>query len=149
MSFQTRWEKWSTIPPNVRWTVLEAVLMLAVARVIVAAGLRWCTPWMFRPRPLQEAGEGPPYALVQEMRFAMSVAMNHVPWRSVCLPTAIAGKLMLHRRGWPSTIHLGVGKQASGDMHAHAWLELWGHVISGADGISTVVPLPASSLSPQ
>ena len=37
MSFQTRWEKWSTIPPNVRWTVLEAVLMLAVARVIVLA----------------------------------------------------------------------------------------------------------------
>jgi hypothetical protein len=46
----------------------------------------------------------------------------YVPWRAQCFEQAIASKLMLHRRGYASTICLGVKKDGV-QILAHAWLK--------------------------
>ena len=138
MSLQARWRSWTGLPTEVRWMLVEAVITLACTRLLVAFGLRWCALWMFRTAP---ESARPPLELERHLRFSLRLAALRAPWKSVCLPTAMAGKLMLHRRGWPSTIHLGAGKHASGELHAHAWLEAGGWVITGEAGRKFVVPL--------
>jgi hypothetical protein len=46
---------------------------------------------------------------------------------------AIAAKLMLKRRGIPSTLHLGVAKEDNRFM-AHAWLRSGSIILTGGAG---------------
>lgn len=137
MPIMRRWRGWQAIPSDMRRLLVEAALTLAWTRLLVAFGLRFCTPWMIRPG--SNATPVPPL-LERRLRYALRIAANTVPWKSVCLPNAVAGKLMLQRRGWQSTIHLGVGFEPSGALHAHAWLEAGGIIITGQEGMAKVVP---------
>lgn len=58
------------------------------------------------------------------------------PWESACLAQALAGMVMLKRRGIPALLFLGVAKETSGpvDMAAHAWLSCAGTVVTGEGG---------------
>ena len=69
---------------------------------------------------------------------AVGVAVNRaaarLPWRSTCLVRALAGRLMLMRRGVPSIVVFGVTKRME-HIHAHAWLVAGnGTVCGGRDG---------------
>ncbi len=55
---------------------------------------------------------------------AIRRAAAHLPWRSVCLPQAMAAKLMLQRRKILSTLYIGVDKNEQGELGAHAWLSV-------------------------
>ena len=141
MSMTRRWRSWQTLPDDMRPLIVEAALTLAWTRLLVAFGLRFCTPWMLRPG----SNAAPvPDLLERQLRWAIRIAANAVPWQSVCLPNAMAAKLMLQRRGWQSTIHLGVGFKPSGALHAHAWLEAGGIILTGQAGVEDVVPIKPS-----
>jgi hypothetical protein len=47
---------------------------------------------------------------------------NNFPYKVICMPEAMTAKLMLARRGIDSTLYMGVKKNESGDLAAHAWL---------------------------
>lgn len=66
-------------------------------------------------------------------------ATSWLPGDYVCLPRAMAVQWMLRRRGQSSALVFGVlPEHASGDMHAlHAWVEVGGEVIVGADPTRT------------
>jgi hypothetical protein len=53
---------------------------------------------------------------------ALSQAAARLPWNSTCLVRAVAGRLMLSRRGIPAALVVGVRKEAAA-LDAHAWLE--------------------------
>jgi hypothetical protein len=55
-----------------------------------------------------------------------------VPWRCRCLERAIAGKLFLRVRGYPSTIFLGVSRREH-ELQAHAWLRCAGLPVVGEE----------------
>lgn len=40
-----------------------------------------------------------------------------------CLPEALAGRLMLSRRGYDAELHIGVRRDDQGELTAHAWLQ--------------------------
>ncbi len=57
-----------------------------------------------------------------------------VPWRSVCLDQALAGYIMLKRRGLPTTFYFGIHKKADDSFGAHAWLRCGRGIITGENG---------------
>lgn len=58
-----------------------------------------------------------------------------LPWsvHASCLTQALAGWIMLTRRGTESRVRIGVSSPAEHGFKAHAWLECGGRVILGDD----------------
>lgn len=122
-------------------TLVEALAVLLCARACVRFCFRRIAGWALQVRPGHAAV--PHRHLEARIGRSIGRAAKLLPGTSLCLPQAIAGKWMLGRRGFPATIHLGVGhKDDRKRLHAHAWLEAGGLTITGAGGIGAVTPLP-------
>lgn len=65
-------------------------------------------------------------AYLKQLRWAIRAASKYTPWDSNCLAKAIAAKKMLRKRGYTSTLYLGMTtpgtSQKNGEVEAHAWL---------------------------
>lgn len=48
-----------------------------------------------------------------------------------CLARAMAAQVLLERQGYPAQLRIGVGRDRSGQLIAHAWLEIQGRVVMG------------------
>ena len=140
MSFTNKLDTLLNLSGRQRRLLCEAVICLAVARLsVVLVPARLLTAWLVNcPRT---AGNSAGQVLLREIRFAVITAARNVPWNAVCLPQAIAGKLMLARRGHASTLHLGVGRTPAGGLLAHAWLEADGQIVVGELGIRGMTPV--------
>jgi hypothetical protein len=71
---------------------------------------------------------------VRRIGRAVVTMSRHTPWESQCLVQAIAAKMMLRRRGVPSTLYLGVTKDDATGLSAHAWVRSGDVVLTGAAG---------------
>lgn len=121
-----------------RKLICEAALMLALARLIVlTVRFRFIAPWLQRAPARRRCDRKMLFAV----RQAVATAARNVPWNAVCLPQALAAKVMLARRGCGSTFHLGATFDSSGKLIAHAWLTADGEVVVGATGIPGMLPL--------
>jgi len=61
---------------------------------------------------------------------------------SKCYDQALTGKLMLKRRGLPSTLYFGLAKDTSNLLKAHAWVRCGNRIITGravAEGYTVIV----------
>lgn len=108
----------------------EAVLTLAYARLWLATTpFRKAARRLGRVTPVTEpelAEESDAAAILQarDIGWAIRLAAPRMPFKAVCLQQAVAGKLMLRRRGIASVIHFGVARPtAQEEMKAHAWLD--------------------------
>jgi len=59
---------------------------------------------------------------IWQVRWALRMAKEHLPWEGTCLPRALAGRIMLRRRGLPATVLIGALRGADHELHLHAWL---------------------------
>ena len=123
---------------------VEAFLLLALAH-----GAIHCLPFRLTARQLQRwsaesddpGGNG---ALTKEqragvtlVRWAVQTMARRHPLRPRCLARAMAARLMLSRRGIPSTLFLGLrrrGPRSRSEMLAHAWLRAGDLPVSGGRG---------------
>jgi hypothetical protein len=55
----------------------------------------------------------------------------YVPFKAVCLPQAMAARIMLGRRGVASALHFGAAKGETKPLDAHAWLDAAGVKVTG------------------
>jgi hypothetical protein len=69
--------------------------------------------------------------VAREIGWAMTRAARHVPYRAVCLPQAMAARIMLRRRGVPSVVHFGAAKGMGQRLDTHAWLDAAGVEVTG------------------
>jgi hypothetical protein len=67
----------------------------------------------------------------RRVRWAIHQAAARSPFPFVCLARSLAARIMLWRRGVPSTLRLGVRKAECGSLDAHAWLIAAGVCVSG------------------
>ena len=117
-----------------RLLLLEAALLLGAARLAI----RFVPFARIAGRLGQHMAETPatqpPEALAtsRRVRKAVELAARNLPWESVCLPQAITAKLMLRRRGIPSTLYLGVLREK--EFLAHAWVRAGEVVVTGDRG---------------
>ncbi len=71
---------------------------------------------------------------VSKVQSAVYRADSILPWKSKCLTEAVATKRLLEKFNIKSTLFLGVGKDESQKLIAHAWLKRGTRIISGERG---------------
>ena len=115
---------------NDKWLLSQAVIGLAIARIKLA---------VFSFQRLSDrladsgsgAGSEPDPDELRRISYAISAAAAHVPWRSDCFPQSIAARKLLDRRGYASTIHLGVERVGDAELEGHAWTTCGDVVVTG------------------
>lgn len=70
-----------------------------------------------------------------EVSWCVDRTCTHTPWESKCLVRALTAKTILYRRGYQSTLYMGVALDEKGEMVAHAWLRCGDRSVTG--GIDT------------
>jgi hypothetical protein len=68
---------------------------------------------------------------VDRIVWAVSAAGRVVPGGKPCLPLAMASQWLLTRRGFVTDLRIGVMRDDSGRLEAHAWVELNGRILIG------------------
>lgn len=130
-----------------RRLLLEAVveLLRARLRLLPLPGLDWQRALGTRtsspdPPDTTAAPDGP----AREVGWAVGVAARFVPWRSVCLPQAIAAQRMLRRRGIHGRAVVGARRSATEKpIDLHVWVLVDGRPIVGGRGHATYEPVVA------
>lgn len=122
--------------PGDKVLLLEAAALLAVARVLVnTVGFeRFASRLGHHMAQTSNDASPEAHATARRVRWAVEIAARNLPFEVICLPQAIAGKLMLRRRGIDSTLYLGVAYDP--DLKAHAWLRAGRVIVTGAKGRS-------------
>jgi hypothetical protein len=97
---------------------------------------RWWAHWLGPMHGETPAVERPEHAdASRDVQWAIERSKNWAPWEVTCLMEGVAAKMMLARRGIPSTLYLGVTSQAEENpLKAHAWLRCGARIITGAEG---------------
>jgi ubiquitin C-terminal hydrolase len=60
---------------------------------------------------------------------------TRTPWLSTCLVKVIALHKMLSKRGIQHTIHIGIKKNMSKELNAHAWLSVSSEIVTGGENL--------------
>jgi hypothetical protein len=130
--------KWHRRSPAERWLRIEAFLLLGLARImVVVLPFRILAATLGRHRMETDHQVSPPVTdLALKIGQAVRAAACHTPWKSVCLPQAVAAQWMLRRRGIAGTLYLGVAKDKTNPdkLTAHAWLRCGNQILTGAGG---------------
>ncbi len=123
-----------------RGLILEAAAWLLIARLaltlapfpLIARRLGAFVP-PTDPRVAAVAAPTTPEAarIAREVSWAVTRAAAHAPFRAVCLPQAMAGRIMLNRRGVASAMHFGAARGKDRPLDAHAWLDAAGVKVTG------------------
>ncbi|MCF8477802.1 MAG: lasso peptide biosynthesis B2 protein [Pseudolabrys sp.] len=73
--------------------------------------------------------------LAEDVGWAVTRSARYLPFKAVCLPQAIAARMMLARRGVGSVLHFGAANVRTSRPHkpldAHAWLDAAGVKVTG------------------
>lgn len=85
--------------------------------------------------------QGRAFERATDMARRLRRVADRLPWHSTCLVRAVAGQLLLTRRGIEGgSIRFGVRKQ-DGKLEAHAWLLLDGVALIGGEEAEGYLPL--------
>lgn len=137
MTVTRKLRSWASRPWRERARIAEAAALLAAARVaVLVLPYRALERWL----RFERGGAAADRACVVRVRRAIAVAVRHLPFAAVCLPQAMAAKVMLARRGHPSSLVIGASRDA-GNLHLHSWLEAGGMVVTGDAGRSAMTPV--------
>lgn len=128
--------------------VPEAALMLLVARIRLLAvpfpklAARWgeLIP-VGDPRPTLADASDEAVELARAVGWAVTATASVMPFKAMCIQQAVAARGMLARRGVASELHYGAGRDETGALVAHAWLNAAGVKVTGypiAPGIAEI-----------
>ncbi len=71
--------------------------------------------------------------LIYRIGFIVTFCARYTPWRSDCLPQAIAAQRWLSTKGIATEIRIGVERPEGGEFGAHAWLVHGETIVTGGD----------------
>jgi hypothetical protein len=104
-----------------RKLLLEAVYFLGRARLMMRLmSFRRLRDVLADDRAESSRSDDP--NRIRNMGKAIERASRHLPWKCACMTQAIAGKMMLRRRGLPGKILIGIDKPEKDSLDSHAWL---------------------------
>jgi|SRR5580658_1658858 hypothetical protein len=117
------------------WLFLARVALMFVPFARIARYLGRSAPPAAVPAPISRSTASPcEVELAAEIGWVVTRAARYLPFKAVCLPQAIAAKVMLRRRRINSVLHLGVAKNSDAHLQAHAWLDAAGVEVTGYPG---------------
>lgn len=136
---------WRRLPSRSELSARRLVLLIEAAlRLLAAQTLLVLVPFPYLARrfgtfvppsdPRVAVGRSGTSAehvtVAREIGWAVTTAARHLPFRAVCLPQAMAARMMLKRREVPSVIHFGAAK-GTDVLDTHAWLDAAGIGVTG------------------
>ncbi|GGF06706.1 hypothetical protein GCM10011611_10240 [Aliidongia dinghuensis] len=151
--------KWRRLAWPDRALLCEAVLLLAIARVAIAAlPFRWLVRLLGRGDSAAAPLADMPEALITRVRWAVVAGARRVPWRAVCFQQGVAAHWMLRRRGVPSVLYYGTAPTltqagAAKGLAAHVWvragaLDVIGGEVAGRFAVLARFPLSRPRAAP-
>ncbi len=82
--------------------------------------------------------------IVRQVIWAVNSSARFSPGGAKCLARALTTKVLLDRRQCPSDFKIGVAKNDLGELEAHAWIEVHGHVVMGqVSKLDQYTPMPS------
>lgn len=120
-----------------KWLLLQAYLLLGLTRLAILTLSFRRLARALGPLQTETPADIPAEHLAAARRIAWAIhrAGPYTPWTSNCFPQAITGKILLRRRGIPSTLYLGVAfKEDKSELEAHAWLRCGSLYVTGGKG---------------
>lgn len=132
--------RFAQVGPRRRSLVLEAVAWLLLARLALlvipfprlARSLgTFVPPSDARALMAKATGTHEQVQRAEEIGWAVTRSARYVPFKAVCLPQAMAARIMLKRRGIASVMHFGAAKGKDKPLDAHAWLDAAGVEVTG------------------
>lgn len=114
--------------------LLGAFVLLGIVRLaILIIPFRYLTLLMGKTMA-ESSKEISPKLLAKAIKVGWSVntISNFTPWESKCLVRAFTAQIILLMLGIPSTLYLGLAKDDSKQLFAHAWLRCGSLTITGA-----------------
>jgi len=123
--------KFLSLPAKERYILLKAFLLLSIIRL----GL-WLLPFRTLQQTLERLFHYPVTSYRQapspeKFSWAVSAVSRYVP-SATCLAQALTLQALLSQEGIHSDLALGVARDDATGITAHAWLEIDGTVIIGA-----------------
>jgi hypothetical protein len=123
--------------------LLQAAICVASVRVAL-----WLVPYARVRAHLarRQAVSKHPQPAASVVRFVSAVS-RFVP-QATCLTRAVAAELLLRRNGHDASLEIGVSKNTSDHLVAHAWVECGGVILMGGDEVEGLVHLRAAITPP-
>jgi hypothetical protein len=140
LSLSRRWRSFREVGWRRRWLMAEAAAWLLAARLALVfvpfpqlarrlgAFVAPADPRVAAARA--DAGPGAAQ-LARDVSWAVTRGALYVPFKAVCLPQAMAARVMLKRRGVASALHFGAMQGQRKPLEAHAWLDAAGVEVTG------------------
>ena len=72
--------------------------------------------------------------LFSDIRWALNVVSNRMPWKNKCFALAMSAKMILRYRKIESTLYLGLAKKSEHNLGAHAWIRAGNFYVTGGNG---------------
>jgi len=140
--------KFRRLPLPERWLLLKAAgLLVAVRLALRVFPFPAVRPLLNRAsRQSPRLAASPPPAA--RLAWAVVTASRFVPGAGHCLTQALAGHILLARRGYPATVCFGVLREPGADFMAHAWVEYNGVAVIGGGHLDRYVRLTSPADSP-
>ena len=130
---RTKLNRWLALPGEERWLLVGLVVLLpAIGVALRLFGVRRTYRLLGgsgRPETVSAEISDASRTSAKRLGRLVSIASRRGPYTATCLPQSIALRWLLCRRGMSAEVRIGVRKE-SGQMHAHAWVELAGQVIN-------------------
>jgi Transglutaminase-like superfamily len=130
------------LPSHERWLLIKAALLLEAIKLSLHL-----LPFQTLVRLLARVADAPigPWHIgdysADRVACAVEMASRRTPGAKSCLTQALAARVLLDRRGYPTLLHIGVAKGEQGQFRAHAWLESEGKVVVGGSELDPFTPL--------
>jgi hypothetical protein len=129
---QVGWRRRALLAEAAFWLLSARLALVLAPFPIIARRLGAFVP-PSDPRVAQVAAPTTPDEadLARLVSWAVTRGAAHVPFKAVCLPQAMAARIMLKRRGVASAMHFGAAKGEEKPIDAHAWLDAAGVKVTG------------------
>ena len=131
-SIRRLFRRFTQVDNRRRILVVEAVAWLLLARLALifipfprlARRLgAFVAPNDARALQAKTKGSQEQIELAEEIGWAVTRSARYVPFKAVCLPQAMAARIMLKRRGVTSVLHFGAGRgQDKPSMPMPGWM---------------------------
>ena len=114
---------------------MEAYVWLGLSRTaILLIPFRRIAPLLGQTMTITPDHELPDMTFPLQISWAVRTAARFTPWESKCLAQAMSARIMLKRRGYPTTLYLGLAKKERNELSAHAWLRCGSRILTGGAG---------------
>lgn len=128
-----KWKVFSKLSMNKKWYAINIFILSGIIRAVILA-----VPFkkvkkhlgIYNVESTEEAGEEV-NSIAEEIGDLVSRVCRITPWQSKCLVQAIVAKILLEHKKIDTTLYLGVAKEKTGNLTAHAWLRCGQTIVTG------------------